>query len=126
MMVEYLKDVSAMLCLITAVQEKSIETHLAVERALLPKCFAFGHMNYARYLTFQHVNLQNVKVNCPDSWEDLVQNSFGGSLSGEPFSTIHRDLITETTINHEVKVRRGPMQSGYSTNVHDNRHFHQD
>ena len=61
MMVEYLKDVSAMLCLITAVREKSIETHLAAEHALLPKCFAFGHINYARYLTFQHVNLQNVK-----------------------------------------------------------------
>ena len=24
--------------------------------------------------------------------------------------------ITETTINHEVKVRGGPMQGGYSTN----------
>ena len=57
MMVEYLEDVSAMLCLITAVQDKSIETHLAAERALLPKCFAFRHINYAGYLTFQHVNL---------------------------------------------------------------------
>jgi hypothetical protein len=31
MMVEYMKDVSAMLCLIVAVREKSIETHLAAE-----------------------------------------------------------------------------------------------
>jgi len=26
-------------------------------------------------------------------------------MYGEPFSTIHRDLITETSINREVKVR---------------------
>ena len=36
-------------------------------------------------------------------------------MSGEPFSTIHGDLITETTINREVKVSGGPMQGGYST-----------
>lgn len=116
MMIEYLKDVSAMLCLIEAVREKSIETHLAAERTLLPKCFAFGHVNYARYLTFQHANLQNLKMNHQDAWNDLVENGFGGSLSGKPFSTIHGDLITETTINREVKVRGGPMQGGYSTN----------
>ena len=39
MMVEYLKDVSAMLCFIVAVREKSSETHSAAERVLLPKCF---------------------------------------------------------------------------------------
>ena len=37
-------------------------------------------------------------------------------MSSEPFSTIHGDLITETTINREVKVRGGPKQGGYSTN----------
>ena len=56
MMVDYLNDVSAMLCFIAAVREKNIEAHLAAERVLLPKCFAFGHVNYARYLTFQYVN----------------------------------------------------------------------
>ena len=45
----------------------------------------------------------------------ILQNRFGGSISGEPFSTIHGDLITETTINREVKVRGGPMRGGYST-----------
>ncbi len=38
-------------------------------------------------------------------------------MSGGPFSTIHGDLITETTINREVKVRGGPMQGGFSTDV---------
>lgn len=34
-------------------------------------------------------------------------------MSGEPFSTIHGKLITEVTINWEVKLRRGLM-GGYS------------
>ena len=39
------------------VRENSIELHLAAKRAMLPKCFAFYHPNYFRYLTAQHVNL---------------------------------------------------------------------
>ena len=115
MMVDYLKDVSAMLCFIAAVRGGNIEAHLAAERMPLPKCFAFRHVIYARYLTFQHVNLQNVKLNHKAAWNDLVQSRFGGSMSGEPFSRIHGDLITKTKINRELKVRGGPMHDGYST-----------
>ena len=117
MIVEYMRDVSAMLCLISSMREHSIERHLAAERALVPKCFAFGHPNYSRYLTYQHVRLLDIKATKMMVWDDLVKNGFGGSLSGEPFSTIHGDLITETTINREVKVRGGPMQGGFSTDV---------
>eukprot|EP00794_Sanderia_malayensis_P002977 gene2977-3431_t len=116
MMIEYLKDVSAMLALVRSVREKSIDLHLAAEGALLPKCFAFDHVNYSRYLSAQHVNLQSIKINNPAAWEDLELNGFGGSLKGKPFSTIHGDLITEVTINREVKVRGRPMQGGFSTN----------
>ena len=45
----------------------------------------------------------------------MLDNGFGGSMSGEPIATIHGDLITETTSNREVKVRGGPMRGGYST-----------
>ena len=117
MIVEYLRDVSAMLCLISSVRENSIERHLAAERVLIPKCFAFGHQNYSRYLSFQHVKLLDIKRNHPAIWDDLLQNGFGGSISGEPFSTVHGDLITETTINREVKTRGGPMQGGFSTDI---------
>ncbi|KAG1692278.1 Glutamate receptor ionotropic, kainate 1 [Nymphon striatum] len=115
LIVRYVRDVSAMLCFVSAVREKRIERHLAAERVLLPKCFAFGHQNYARYMTFQHVKLQDIKSKQDEAWNDLLVNGFGGSVSGKPYSTIHGDLITETTINREVKVRGGPMQGGFST-----------
>ena len=49
MMLEYMRDVSKMLALVYAVREKSIELHAAAERELLPKCFAFDHVNYCRF-----------------------------------------------------------------------------
>ena len=114
MMMQYIRDVSAMLCFVSAVRENTIERHLAAERVFLPKFFAFLQ-NYARYLTFQHVKLQEIRSKQEGAWYDLLVNGFGGSVSGKPYLTIHVDLITETTINSEVKVRRGPMQGGFST-----------
>ena len=117
MMIEYLKDVSNMLALISSVREKHIERHLQAERVLLPQLFAFGHVNYARYLTYQHVTLSNLHQTNPAAWTELKGNGFGGSLTGGPFSTVHGDFITEVTVNREVKVRGGPMQGGFSTSL---------
>ena len=44
-------------------------------------------------------------------------------MSGEPFSTMQGDLITEVTINRKVKVRGGPMMGGYSTSDKKNDTF---
>ena len=117
MMLQYVKDVSCMLALIFSVREKVVELHVAAERKMLPKLFAFDHMNYARYLTIQQVDFQKMEILNGNVWEDLKSNGFGGSLTGDKFSTVHGDLITETTINREVKVRGGPMQGGYSTSL---------
>ena len=123
MILQYIRDVSNMLGLIFAVRAKSIELHAAAERALLPKLFAFNHVNYARYLTVQHTNFEQMEIKNKNAWEDLVTNGFGGSISGKNFSTIHGDLITETTINREVKVRGGAMRGGFSTSKKANDTF---
>ena len=108
MTVQYVRDVSSMLCLISSVRENFIERHLAVERVLIPRCVAFAHPNYSRYLSYEHVRLLNLKK---------MRKKFGmicttTDLVGQQLvnSTIHGDLIIETTINREVKVRGGPMQ----------------
>ena len=93
---------------------KKNELHLSSERELLLKCFAFNHISYSFYLTFQHVNFSEIKQCNEKVWKDLLREGFGGSLSGKPFS-IHGDLITDVTIKREVKVLGGPMMGGYST-----------
>ena len=112
---QYIRDVSYMPALIFAVREKKIELHLPAEREMLPKCFAFSHINYSRYLTFQHVNFSKMKDCYENVWNDLLREGFGWSLSAEPFSTIHRDFITKVTINLEFKVRGVTMMGGCST-----------
>ena len=115
MMFSYLKDVSDMVTIISDVRENSIERHLQVGRAVLPQLFAFGHMNYIRCLTCQHVTLSNLNKKKPKTLAELKENGFAGSLSDEPYFTVHRDYVTEVTTNREVKIGGGPMQEGYST-----------
>ena len=55
--IAYLKDVSALLSMVAAVRESNIELHLQAERNMIPLTFAFNHINYARYCTYQHVLL---------------------------------------------------------------------
>ena len=61
--------------------------------------------------------LSKLHLENPRAWEELVKKDFGVSLSGQPFSTEHEDLIIETTINRKVKVRGRPMQGGCKTNL---------
>ena len=82
--VEYIHDVSALLTLISSVREFSFERHLQAERNLLSQLFAFGQVNYARYLTYQHVRLQDLKSTNPKAWQELSDNGSGGSLNGKP------------------------------------------
>ena len=58
-------------------------------------CFAFDHINYARYLTYQHMHFGKMQQDKHPAIEDLRNRGFGGSLSGSNFSTIHGDLVTE-------------------------------
>ena len=41
----------------------------------------------------------------------------GASLSRRKFSTIPGDLVTEVTVNREVKIRSGHMRGSYSTTL---------
>ena len=84
---------------------------------MLPDVFGFGHLNCRRYLTYQQVMLSNLHLENSGASEELVKEGFGGSLSDQPFSAEHGDLIIETTINREVKTRGGPMQGAYSENL---------
>ena len=104
--------------MIRSVRACNIEMHLEAGRACLPQLFAFGHPNYSRYLAYQHALLEVHRISSTLIWKDLKESGFGGSLTGDKFSTKHGDLIIETTKNREVKFRGGLMQDGYSTDLY--------
>ena len=60
------------------------------------------------YISFQHV-IHNVK-NRATIWKDLLQTGCGGKIFGEPFSTVHRALIADTTINRDKEEKRGGLK----------------
>ena len=79
LMNQYIKDVSSMLALIFTVEEQKFELHLAPERELLPKYFAFNHISYSRYLTFQHVIFSEIKHCNGNVRNDYLREGFKGS-----------------------------------------------
>ena len=76
-------------------------------------CFAFDHPNYARYVSYQHVYLRNLKDVNREAYNDLVKKGFGASITGQRFSSIHGDLVTEY-FNRTTKGTSGPFRAGYS------------
>ena len=91
----FIKDVSSLLALASAVPEKNFERHLLAECEVVKYYFAFDHINYARYMSYQQVYLQELQRINSNAIMDLTQRVFGGSLSGVSFSCLHGYLITE-------------------------------
>jgi len=116
MTIAYLKDISSLLALVWAVRVGNLECHLQAEREMIKFCFAFDHVNYSRYLSFQQVYLRDLERNNHPAINDIKTRGFGGSLSGSAFSTIHGDLITEV-FNGETKRQAGPHRQGFSRNI---------
>ena len=114
MTVSYLQDVSVLLSLVSAVRECNLEEHLQAERKLvdLALAFDFDDQNYGRYNCYQNVFLRNLQQTSHPAFEELELKGLGGSLTGEPFSSIHGDLMTEL-FNRETKGTAGPFRSGF-------------
>ena len=116
MTVAYLQDVSSLLALVSAVCERDFERYMQAERQMIKHCLAFDHVNYARYLSYQHAYLRDLEQRKHLAFNDLKLRGFGGSFSGGKFSNVHGDIITEV-FNGETKRNAGPFRRGYSTNT---------
>ncbi len=116
MTVAFLRDISSLLALVSAVREGDFDRHLQAERDMLRFLFAFDHQNYARYLSYQHVYLSDLKLTNNAAYQDLCIRGFGANYSGDTFANVHGDLVTEY-FNKETKGTAGPFRLGYSTNL---------
>ena len=118
MTMQYLRDVSLMLCIVSAVREGCFERHLQAEWQFLNLAFAFDHVNYSRYNTYQHVFLTDMNNKNEDAVIDLKTHGFGCTTSDTAkFAAKHGNLETEH-FNRETKGTAGPFRSGYSANIH--------
>ena len=60
MTVTCLKDVSGMLAMVSTVREGGLNRHFLAEPEILKLMFAFDRINYAGYITYQHVYLNDL------------------------------------------------------------------
>ena len=61
--------------------------------------FTLDHINYSRYLTYQHVYLRTLQSKAV---ADLDERGFGGSLSRLPFTSLHGNLIIDDDEDDEL------------------------
>ena len=115
MVVNYWKDVSNILVIVSSTWTGSITQHLQAERQIPKLIFVFDHINCVSYNSFQHAFLNNPSKDSPQAFDDLLKYGFGATSSGESFSTMHGDLVTEC-FNKESKGTAGTYQSGCISN----------
>ena len=85
MTVEFLKDVSLVLSLISAARDNNFDLHLQAERQMILLTGAYDHYHYTRYLTYQHVLYSNLKHESSPEYRDLATKGFAASYSGNAF-----------------------------------------
>ena len=105
--VAYLKDVPSLLSLVRSVRDRNFNLHMEAQREMLKFCFSFNHINYARYMTYQHLFLSQLEIENHPAVIDLKSRGIGDSLSGSSFSSIHGDIINEV-FNGQTKRQAGP------------------
>ena len=81
MTVSYLKDVSTMLAIASAVREDSLKRYSSAEHEILKLMVAFDHINYAGYIAYWQVYLNNLLRKHNSIVSDLITNGDGASCS---------------------------------------------
>ena len=81
--------------LICIKRREVLKRHFSAERQILKLIFAFDHINYTGYFTYQHVYLNNLLRKDNSIVKDFITNGHCASYSGDSFSTIHGDFVTE-------------------------------
>ena len=101
---------------IDAVRSGSWDLLLECIREMLPYCFAYDHINYARYLTYFLGDMLQLNKSFPEIYEQVIVGNFAAQLSSDKlFSRIETDKVIEMTLNKDTKTPGGT--TGFSTIV---------
>ena len=103
-----------MLSFIVSAGESNIDLHLQCERQFLNLAHAFDHINYARWCSFQHVKLEEMKRLDTEAYQDLQTGGWTASQTGGKLNAVHGDYICVRQ-NADTKSSGGPIKSGIGT-----------
>ena len=99
--------------LLCASREGNWNLHINGIRALIPWCFAYDKVNYARYLSAYFAQMTNLPETNPDVHRAFQQGQFSVQRSSNnPFGRIPIDQTIEVTVNKDTQTPGGT--SGFS------------
>lgn len=78
--------------------------HLAAIRPIIPWCFAYDKLNYARYLTYYYAQMSRLETDYPAVHEHIEEGGLSVQPNGNnPFGKIPVDHTIEETINKDTQ-----------------------
>ena len=97
-----------LLGLLRASREGNWQLHLCAIRKLIPWCFAYDRLNYARYLPAYFAQMTNLQTDHPQVYEHFANGGFSVQLAADnPFARILVDQTTEVTVNKDTQTVGG-------------------
>ena len=89
-------------------REGNWNLHLNAIRYMIPWCFAYDKVNYARYLSAYYAEMTNLSEKKPDVYEAFQAGQFSVQIScNNPFGRIPVDQTTEVTVNKDTQTPGG-------------------
>ena len=111
----YLDMAEITLGLLRAAREGDWLLHLASIRAMIPWCFAYDNLNYARFLSCYYDTMSRLPIDHPEVHQQFMQGGFSVQVgSQDPFGRIPVDQTIEETVNRDTQTAGGT--NGFSLN----------
>ena len=104
---------NVILGLLRASREGNWNLHINGIKALIPWCFAYDKLNYARFLSAYFAQMANLPETSTDVHRAFQQGQFSvQKSSNNPFGRIPVDQTIEVTVNKDTQTPGGT--SGFS------------
>jgi len=112
----YVDMVEIMLRLLRASREGNWMLHIASIRKMIPWCFAYDKLNYARFLSYYYyVQMSQLHIEHPEVYTYFMNGGFSIQIgSKNPFGRIPVDQTIEETVNKDTQTPGGIK--GFSLN----------
>jgi len=100
----YIDMVDILLGLIRASREGDWLLHLKSVRDMIPWCFAYDKLNYARYPAIYYAQMSRLHNDHPDVHDHFMDGGFSAQLGcSNPFGKIPVDQTIEETVNKDTQ-----------------------
>ena len=90
--------------LLRVAREGDLLLHLASIRAMIPWCFVYDKVNYARFMSYYHATMSRLPIDYPEVHQQFMKGGFSVQLGSQnPFGRITVDQTIEETVNRDTQ-----------------------